>query len=577
VFTRLDASEFNDVCNANQSDAGCYTSPIKLRPKKRKESSPVVQQPGSVGENENFIVSLKKLESIFQAFAIHSCDNPNVTLSLEDRQGLCISIKVVCRNCKFSTDVTKMYDVIKPSRGPSGGCLNSAILMPVMLSKIGISDILLVLSALNIRAPDKRGLQRKLNHLSDNIENIGREQMLQNQQYVQRIQSLAGMSGTEVEFDVAYTSRPKSGCETSSQSFAPLIEQTTTRHLPIAISTANKLCSKPACAHNNAQCKKSYDADVSIGRTEATFIKSAIDSVESSNIIKIRSVTTDASLQIAKALKEVNSARSIQIKHYKCFVHNLRNMNKHLKAIKFSKLPQGQDKKFFALKLASSIRVRVRLELTRLKNSSKNNEVFLQKAHKSIDNILQCFQGKHINCRKHSLVCKAHLKCFKLNYLPYGKYLSLPDSDISKIKSVLAKYCGPVILKDLCQLKTTNQCESFHNRVFSFAPKNTVWSRNFSGLCHSVTIAASVGRGMTLLKVAQKLGLPVTISDPLYHYAINTDKKEKYHMKRKKSFKYKTFLHLKRKRISHHAIISQSAYSDDTDLMEEHPYAINPN
>jgi hypothetical protein len=574
---RLEASVAEDVCNAQLGYSTLYNSPVKLRPKKRKESSKDVNEPQHVGENENIIVNFKQLESLFQKFAAHTCDNPNIKLTLEDRQGLCVSLKVKCSNCKFITDTSKLFNSIKSTRGPDAGCLNSALLLPVLLSKVGINDILLMLSALNIQAPNKRGLQKKLHTLSDKIENLGKEQMIQNQHYVKKIQSLSGTSGTDVEFDVAYTSRPQSGCETSSQSFAPIIEQTTSRHLPIYLSTANKLCLKQKCNHNNRNCKKSYSTEDSIASTEAVFIKSAIESVESSKILKIRSVTTDASLQIAKSLREINSERNSKINHYKCFVHNLRNMNKHLKAIKFNKIPPGQNKKYFASKLASSIRVRVRLELTRLKNCSKTYEEFLQKAQVSIENILPCFKGLHINCRRDSVVCKSHLKCFKLSYLPYGKYLKLPDSDISKIKSIISKYCGPAMIKDISQLKTTNQCESFHNRVFSHVPKNTVWSRNFSGLCHSATIRASIGRGSTLLKIAQNLGLPVSDHDPIQRYALDTDKNDKYHMNRKKSFKYKTFLHLKRKRNSNRSIISQSAYSDATDLTEEHPYALNPN
>ena len=57
-------------------------------------------------------------------------------------------------------------------------------------------------------------MQRKLNKLTDKIEEMNKKQMIENQQNVKRIKSLAGLlnrNQSDVEYDVSYSSRPTQG------------------------------------------------------------------------------------------------------------------------------------------------------------------------------------------------------------------------------------------------------------------------------------------------------------------------------------------------------------------------------
>ena len=54
-------------------------------------------------------------------------------------------------------------------------------------------DLIMTLACLNIQLPHKRGLQRKLNTVIDKVEDMNKEQIIQNQQYVRRIQTFAGL------------------------------------------------------------------------------------------------------------------------------------------------------------------------------------------------------------------------------------------------------------------------------------------------------------------------------------------------------------------------------------------------
>jgi mRNA-degrading endonuclease toxin of MazEF toxin-antitoxin module len=62
----------------------------------------------------------------------------------------------------------------------------------VLKLKVGISDVVQVVSCLNIKSPDRRGLQRRLNRLSDMMIDVNKQQMIDNQAYVKNIVQLAG-------------------------------------------------------------------------------------------------------------------------------------------------------------------------------------------------------------------------------------------------------------------------------------------------------------------------------------------------------------------------------------------------
>ncbi|KAH3841012.1 hypothetical protein DPMN_114471 [Dreissena polymorpha] len=57
-----------------------------------------------------------------------------------------------------------------------------------------MSDLQLLLACLNIQASDKRGMQRNLNTVADQAEDMGRQQLVKNQEYVRYISHLAGCS-----------------------------------------------------------------------------------------------------------------------------------------------------------------------------------------------------------------------------------------------------------------------------------------------------------------------------------------------------------------------------------------------
>ncbi|KAH3861819.1 hypothetical protein DPMN_024770 [Dreissena polymorpha] len=71
----------------------------------------------------------------------------------------------------------ELSNTIKKPRGPSAGVLNEMILLPVMKSKMGMADVSLVLSCLNIKPPSDSLMQKKMNLMSDKATAVNEEEM----------------------------------------------------------------------------------------------------------------------------------------------------------------------------------------------------------------------------------------------------------------------------------------------------------------------------------------------------------------------------------------------------------------
>ncbi|KAH3741091.1 hypothetical protein DPMN_047809 [Dreissena polymorpha] len=273
-------------------------------------------------------------------------------------------------------------------------------------------------------------------------------------------------------------------------------------------------------------------------------------------------------------MREHNAKVQEKVQHFKCFIHNMRNLHKHLRSACI-KQPKGMDRLLYCKKLATAIRTRVRLELTRLRKLLRGDELYLARAREAVTNVLDCFSGSHDSCKHKSVVCTAHLKAHSTRYLPYGKNVVLSAADKHTLQKVLDKYCGVQQLRDTVQLHNTNRCENMHSRLFSYAPKSMVWKTSFTALCYSASLGASVGRGLSLLQLAGRCGINIKASDPMYRYAMFTQNIARYHSNRKQKHEYKTSRYLSHRKRANRAVLSQSLYKAPSKVTKEHDYGIN--
>ena len=196
---------------------------------------------------------------------------------------------------------------------------------------------------------------------------------------------------------------------------------------------------------------------------------------------------------------------------------------------------QGCNKEVYSTRLSVAIRARVRLELVRVKRHFPACTDNIRQSEAAVANILP---GKHQNCKKLSLVCTAHLDSYSTSFLPYGKHIQLNYIDMLHLRGVLQKN-SHANLEKMSQLSTTNRSERLHHKVFTYAPKCTIWSRNFTGLCNSAVHLTTLGSRKSSIFIATSIGFKYKKTDPIFRRILKLDSSVMYHSKRKQSKQYK--------------------------------------
>lgn len=172
----------------------------------------------------------------------------------------------------------------------------------------------------------------------------------------------------------------------------------------------------------------------------------------------------------------------------------------------------------------------------------------------------------------------AHLPSYSVNYLPYGRHLNLTKNDFETVQNVLEKWMQNGNLEKISLLHDTNKCEHLHSRVFTLAPKNTLWTRNFTGLCHSAVHSSTFGSGKSSLTLAKYIGLKYQRSAPITKFMLNLDRLSAKNSQRKTTALYKYHKFFSRKRQCDRKILCQSFYEDtNSNTNSEHNYGINVN
>jgi hypothetical protein len=123
------------------------------------------------------------------------------------------------------------------------------LIIPVVKSKVGISDVVPILSCLNIKSPNRRGLQRRFIRLSDMMVDVNK-QMIDNHSYVKHILQ-RGWGRQSSWCRNRLFLQQTTACEAATQTFCPLVEQCTTKKIAI-----NTVCRKTE--HNAHACKRNY-------------------------------------------------------------------------------------------------------------------------------------------------------------------------------------------------------------------------------------------------------------------------------------------------------------------------------
>jgi hypothetical protein len=339
----------------------------------------------------------------------------------------------------------------------------------------------------------------------------------------------------------------------------------------VECSIASKLCNNQQnCSHSN--CKKNYPSEETISSAENKLTMQNINKINSSQILNVSSITSDASCQIKK------TSKTLGIRFYTCLVHRMRNVQKkfqHVKIQSYKKIGHV-DKSTFMRLLANSVRKRAYREILRHHRNTLNEDNFVEKTYEAIQNIVPCFSGEHRRCRRNSLVCAAHLKSYQTKFLPSGRHLRLVDCDKACIAKSLEKTLSRQQLTNMSRLNNTNKAESLHHRVMTYTTKQVTWIRNYFGMCHSAVHSSSFGTGQSTVLLATALGLTYNVNGPMATFLNATDHRAEYECKRQKQLdikqrRYRAKMYQSNRNLRQCSLYRQSTSSGS----DEHNYGIN--
>ncbi|KAK3107259.1 hypothetical protein FSP39_010477 [Pinctada imbricata] len=548
--------------------------PFKLRPTKI-DSTCFTEHPSV---HENVIVNLHSLNNLVALFIDHAntrCEYPTPQVVVTQRRGLCIQCKTVCRNCSYDPgESVKLYTECRVgTRGQMSGTINESLMLSTMKTKVGPSDLNFILSALNIKPPAYSLMYKKLNRLSDTMVKLNEKSMIRDLK-----QSLGQSPMISVETDTSYNNRMQAGYEASTTSFTPMIEQETGYSLPLSAVIYNKVCSSQTCSHENSdKCHRNYTEDESMSSTESKAAAENIKRIDNENIVRVKSVTTDASAQVQNAIKNHATQTGRPISHELCFIHRMRTVQKNIKKLQLPSIPLPKKQhSIYMQRLSTCVRHRVRRELVsahRLYGPSK----FADKAWPAVSSIVRCFSGDHSCCKRVSLVCKAHLlQSYNSKFLPFGQHLKLNRDDLHIIQSTINNVLNKTVLEKLRNLSNTNKSETMHHRIFTYAPKSNSWQRNFRGMCASGLHSSKHGTGLSTIILSETINVKSEYSDPFHVQMIERDRKTNLHRERKRRDLYKIKRYNTRKQKCNRNIRCNSLYNlNDMSIRHEHGYGLD--
>lgn len=533
----------------------------RLRPQKEKPANKEEEK------DVNFIVGLRHLQQLVDNIQDHDkkCRGKLET-NIKSRRGLLAFIQMQCAYCDVSAHPVPMTDELHIAKtGPPASALNERLALACTKSKLGPSDALFLLATLNITPPNDSVIYRKLNRTGEVIIEATEKVMLANQELIHFDTTHNRLTPeVTVEADGAYNNRLQSGFEAGTQSFSALIDND--RGLVLSCGTANKLCLKRHCTHEN--CAKNFDTYQSIASSEVKLIQENLTKVAEAKKINVNAITTDASAQVEKMLRETKNPQNL--KHYLCIVHRMRSFNKALKSVQLtSTLSTGTEKTVFKKKLVTAFRKRLYWEITiGAKRNRSPNAV-----RQAVDNVYRCFSGQHENCKKHSVICRGETQ-LPPRYLPYGKYINLNGHDEALICTVINKYFNATQLERI-RHRNTNKCENLHSMIFTYAPKMTLYARNFKALCHSAVHSKTFGTAKSTLKLANCMNIKNSSNSAMSRYMAKHNARCQYHAERQGTQNYKRNRYLARKRKLNRDVIKNSLYKNKAKAGTEHNYGLN--
>lgn len=457
----------------------------------------------------------------------------------ERKVGLCWQERLKCSDCDYVSSREKLYEELDSGkRGRKAAVPNVAVQVGLTHTGIGNTGLRSLLNAAHIAAPALSTLQSTSNDVSDKLIATNKEDMKRRRQNIKEINKIKGLpadAGIRVEGDARYnnplyTAAGNTPFQPATQVTYTICENVTPKKQILSVATHNKLCQTGArhagksgtdrhCPNPHpGYCSATIAQEQSIGDEYQWATECVKDLLNDGITVKYYTSDCDSRASAAAAdlyLQEGVSTESPPI-HLKDPQHLARGQRRKVITTKFSaRMFPGRtavDRSKMKTRFADDLSDRCSAEHKAIHAHFEGDIVKVKRAISYTgDAIIECYKGHHQLCKKHSFVCDGSLTGkWNATFLPENCDITPTRKDESLLRECIDYRIGQKTVTDTMFLTNTQKSEGV-NRAFSLRnPKNTTYSRNFSGRIHSAVHQMNNGPGQSLSLQLQAVGAPIT-------------------------------------------------------------------
>ena len=484
-------------------------------PCKREKSVRLARKEYLEKENQNslyFIAHKGNLEDLMNnGFRDHLKCRPkcsgNLILQKINQHVISTDLKLVCSNCDWKGVEKKMYQEYKCKNDTLDGSstLNTALGFALLNSGIGATVCLELFLYLGLNPGSRAGLQRVINSCGDIVNILGQQVINETRQ---RLKEQFGHKWV-CTFDTMYNNRlfsnntPFAG---GTQAISTAVEEMSGDRLVVSLITASKL--KASVVKKGKNKGEKIDKETLYLQTDDNIADEGFYSFKMSQNLKEKGIAVcaigaDADSTIRGGVRKVFPGCILQqdTKHFS------KSQKNKIKGTEFSdqlvkekqteKLSKQRKKKKIGY-LAQDIAARCTAEFNRahsrcknIKNVEKLKTALKQKTENLAITIVNCYQGNHDLCKKHSFVCQPPNKISNKKF--FMKKLYPTASDKSKLIDLVNLRLGEQAIDKTFFNLNTQKCESLNRSYIKSNPKAVTFTRNFRARVLCAVIKDTLG------------------------------------------------------------------------------------
>ena len=534
---RMVVRDQSELVREQESNAN---PPMLLRPIRPRETEldRVQRAPAVDGETDTYrLISPRKTAQMFnEAHREHMLTYKDCAGSLdwdsesEIQRGLAWRVQVKCNTCKYISQRYNLYNEVPLTRrGPKVASCNYGVqvgLAHTSVSNTGLSKILL---SANTPAPSLSSMQAAANRVGDVLIETNEKSMSDIRADLREINQLRGLAETtpiNIEMDCRYNNPIYSGIgktpfQAGTQATHLVVENSSSRKHVISVNNKNKLCQKCGLTHreDNHVCSANIPAEKSIG-DERQWARESLVKLREDGVTP-HMVTTDADSSAFRAVEDVYLSSESTIhppQHQIDTRHVSASQRRHVTQETFSKKmfpgTTAEMRSKSQRRFASDLATRCQAEHAQAMCSNGGDTgKTLRKLYLTKSAIAKCYTGDHSLCRRHSFVCRGRIS---MNWMHQSSYLQNDfkiqptTNDHVLLMSHIEYRLGSHVLPRVRHLLTTQKTEAVNKAISNTVPRNSTFTKNYSGRVHAAVMAVNTGVGESILKACAAADVPLT-------------------------------------------------------------------